>query len=151
MFSWLYKWFLFGWNQWPLKWPDEVRTSALAFYRSFNSTGMATAFATLILVSIILVAIYYFIISNKFGGYKYRIHHWLIVLGINAVLVGVLTVFLPRFFVTPNNAQFIKDAPFFSLGIINAVYSLIVFFLFSMVVTKVKLLSKKTNASSTPF
>ena len=151
MFSWLYKWFLFGWSQWPLKWPDGVRTSALAFYRSFNSTGMVTAFAILILVSLILVAAYYFIISNKFGGYKFRIYHWLIVLGINAVLVGALTVILPRFFVTPNNAQFIKDAPFFSLGIINAVYSLLVFFLFSMVVTKFKPLSRKTNASSTPF
>ncbi len=151
MFSWLYKWFLFGWSQWPLKWPDEVRTSALAFYRSFNSSGMTTAFAILILISLLFVAFYYFVLSNKFSGYKYRIHHWLIVLGINAIVVGVLTAIIPTFVVTPNNAQFIKDAPFFSLGIINAVYSLVVFFLFSLVVTKFRPLSRKTNASSTPF
>lgn len=150
MFTWLYKWFLYGWSQWPLKWPDGVRTQALAFYKSFNSTGMTTAFIILMLVSLLLVALYYFFISNKFGGYKFRIHHWLIVLGINAVLVGVLTAIIPRF-VVMQNAPMIKDAPFIALGIINAVYSLVVFFLFSLLVTKIRPISRLTNASSTPF
>lgn len=145
----MYNWFLnlFGWNQWFMTVSDEMRPMAIIFQKTFNTVGQSTALVTLLGVSL-LVCLFYYFVWNNIPGYKFRIMHWMAFLGLNAVLVGLLTFIIVRIVILDNPV--FASAPFWPLALINAIYSLIIFFIFSMMVTKTPL-KKRTNASCTPF
>lgn len=145
----MYNWFLnlFGWNQWFMTSSEEMRPMAVAFQRTFNTVGQTTAMAILAGVSLLMVILYYFV-WNNLPGYKFRLRHWAAFWGINAILTGLLTFFIVRMVILVNPA--FASAPFWPLALINTIYSLGVFFVFSLAVTKTPL-KKMTNASCTPL
>ncbi len=140
---------LFGWNTFVAHQPEELRPAAAQFQNIFNTVGLSAAAGTLIVLALISVVVFYFLWSKGSSPrikYRYRIGWWFVFIFVTALVIGLLTTFVMKLFM--NNAHFATDA-YMAVSICNFLYSLIVFFLGSLFVSKV--FSRYTNASCTPF
>ena len=147
----LYQWMLkiFGWNTFVPKQPDELRPAAATFQHLFNTLGLTSAAATLVIVTILSVCVYYFIWNRGSSSalkYRYRIGWWLLFLFVTAVVVALATNGVMHICL---NGQHFQTNAYWAVALCNFLYSLLVFFGASVLVAKV--FAKHTNASCTPF
>ena len=145
----MYKWFLnlFGWKSWSDQFTDQTKQTAIDFQETFNTVGSGTAIIVLIGVTILMIILYYFV-WNKLPGFHFRIRHWIGFMFVSAILVGVLTFFLVKYTTNPSGILE-RKAPFFSLALINLLYSVVLYILCSLGINA--FFKKSTNASCTPF
>lgn len=148
----LYKWMLqlFGWNVWVANQPEELQANAAQFQKQFNTIGLSAAAIVLIVLVLIGVALYYLWWSNgssKVFKYRHRIHWWLIWLFSSSIIVSAATPVTIGFLL--RDFAFKYNDALMAVSICNFLYSIILFIVLSVIVSKVA--SKLTNASCTPF
>ena len=148
----LYKWMLrlFGWNVWVIEQPEETRQKAAQFQQQFNELGCSAAFIELLLLILLAVVLYYFWWSNgssKRFKYRYRVQWWILWLFASAIVTALLTpgILSVIFLDVPFNFK----AALVAVSICNFLYSIILFFVSSIIITKA--CPQSTNASCTPF
>lgn len=150
----LYQWMLkiFGWNTFVPSQPDGLRPAAAKFQHLFNTLGLSSAAATLMIVTILSVCAYYFVWNRGSSSaikYRYRIGWWLLFLFVTALFVALATNGVMHLFMQGQGIQQFHTNAYWAVALCNFLYSLLVFFGASVFVAKV--FAKHTNASCTPF
>lgn len=153
----IYTWFLdwFGWRAFVSKQPDNIRPLAQDFYVHFNNLGSLEAFVLLIVMSVLMMYLYYYPFNNgktAFGrNFHFRLRYWVSALIVNVFITGLFTyVLTSTTFKSLLNYQFNTSA-YFLISLINAIYSIILFVAFSYLITRIKKGKLASNASCTPF
>lgn len=139
-----YDWFVqigLKWNLFINDQPENLQQAAQKFKTDFISQGYGLSVFVLI-VCTLLVAFYYYGPYNNKPGFRYRRSHWLIFMGINALLVFIVTSI---FVSTVVSSSFIYKTMYLAkLSFINAVYSSALYVLFAFFVALI--MPKRTNA-----
>ncbi|KAA9339000.1 hypothetical protein [Adhaeribacter soli] len=93
----------------------------------------------MLLCSLIMVVVYYYVLNRALNTGFYRTSHWVIVLVLNAVVVGLMTAFYA-------NREGVEAHSYISwLAMLNAFYSVLAYLIFSLL-----LKGKSTFAYTTP-
>ena len=92
-------------------------------------------------ISLALVLIFYYLINRAMGVATFnKLRHWTLFLVLNALIAFIVVVWQAK-------AQQVTDHSYiYWLATLNAVYGLLFYFLFSVILRK-----GSTNASTTPF